>query len=279
MGTGRYPNNPQTTNGVGWTYRSSNGVNAWPSTFNPYVTSSYSGSNIGGGTWYTGSSLGLNVTASQELSYSSNKDLNVDVTNTVLNWYSASNSLGGFSNDGFIVKQSDSDEFIADRNYVTTVDYFSIDTHTIYPPQLEFKWSDFSFNTGSSTNTIINTSRMVATLDNNGGTYRRGSVEKFRINSRPQFPIRVFQTASIYTTNNYLPTASYYAVKDLDTNEFVIDFDTTYTKISADDESSYFTLYMSGLEPERYYQILIKTEIGGEVLILSDNYYFKVING
>ena len=279
MGTGRYPNNPQTTNGVGWTYRSSNGVNAWPSTFNPYVTSSYSGSNIGGGTWYTGSSLGLNVTASQELSYSSNKDLNVDVTNTVLNWYSASNSLGGFSNDGFIVKQSDSDEFIADRNYVTTVDYFSIDTHTIYPPQLEFKWSDFSFNTGSSTNTIINTSRMVATLDNNGGTYRRGSVEKFRINSRPQFPIRIFQTASIYTTNNYLPTASYYAVKDLDTNEFVIDFDTTYTKISADDESSYFTLYMSGLEPERYYQILIKTEIGGEVLILSDNYYFKVING
>lgn len=279
MGTGRYPNNPQTTNGVGWTYRSSNGVNAWPSTFNPYVTSSYSGSNIGGGTWYTGSSLGLNVTASQELSYSSNKDLNVDVTNTVLNWYSASNSLGGFSNDGFIIKQSDSDEFIADRNYVTTVDYFSIDTHTIYPPQLEFKWSDFSFNTGSSTNTIINTSRMVATLDNNGGTYRRGSVEKFRINSRPQFPIRVFQTASIYTTNNYLPTASYYAVKDLDTNEFVIDFDTTYTKISADDESSYFTLYMNGLEPERYYQILIKTEIGGEILILSDNYYFKVING
>jgi hypothetical protein len=279
MGTGRYPNNPQTTNGVGWTYRSSNGVGAWPSTFNPYVTSSYSGSNVGGGTWYTGSALGLNVTASQELSYSSNKDLNVDVTNTILNWYSASNSLGGFTNDGFIVKQSDSDEFIADRNYVTTVDYFSIDTHTIYPPQLEVKWDDYVFNTGSSTNTIINTSRMVASLDNNEGTYRRGSVEKFRINSRPQFPIRVFQTASIYTTNNYLPTASYYAVKDLDTNEFVIDFDTTYTKISADDESSYFTLYMNGLEPERYYQILIKTEIGGEVLILSDNYYFKVING
>jgi hypothetical protein len=85
MGTGRYPNNPQTTNGVGWTYRSSNGVGAWPSTFNPYVTSSYSGSNVGGGTWYTGSALGLNVTASQELSYSSNKDLNVDVTNTILN--------------------------------------------------------------------------------------------------------------------------------------------------------------------------------------------------
>ena len=49
--------------------------------------------------------------------------------------------------------------------------------------------------------------------------------------------------------------------------------------MSADDESSYFTLYMNGLEPEKYYQILVKTEIGGEVLILDDHYYFKVING
>ena len=62
-------------------------------------------------------------------------------------------------------------------------------------------------------------------------------------------------------------------------NKFVIDFDTNYTQISADNESSYFTLYMNGLEPERYYQILIKTVLGGETLILNDNYYFKVING
>jgi len=277
MGTGRYSNNPITTNGVSWTYRSSEGVNAWPTSYNTYVTASYSGSNTGGGTWYTGSSLGLELTASQVLSYSSEKDLNVDVTNTILTWYSSSDSR--VNNEGFIIKQSNNDEFIADRNSVTTVKYFSIDTHTIYPPQLEFKWQDYIYNTGSSSNTIINTSRMVALLDNNAGTYRRDSVEKIRINSRPQFPQRVFQTASIYTTNYYLPTASYYAIKDLDTNEFVIDFDTTYTQISADNESSYFTLYMNGLEPERYYQILIKTNIDGETLVLDDNYYFKVING
>ena len=279
MGTGRYSNDPITTNGVSWKSRLSSGSGDWPTSYNDYVTASYSGSNTGGGTWYTGSDLGLNVTHSQVLSYSSNKDLNVDVTNTVLTWYSASNSLGGFNNDGFIIKQSDSDEFVADRNYVTTVKYFSIDTHTIYPPELEFRWRDYVYNTGSSSNTIINTSRMMATLDNNAGTYRRGSIEKIRINSRPQYPTRVFQTASIYTTNYYLPTASYYAVKDLDTNEFVIDFDTNYTQISADSESSYFTLYMNGLEPERYYQILIKVNIDGETLILDDNYYFKVING
>jgi len=277
MGTGRYSNSPITTNGVSWTYRSSEGVNAWPTSYNTYVTASYSGSNTGGGTWYTGSILGLELTASQVLSYSSEKDLNVNVTNTVLTWYSSSDS--GIINDGFIVKQSSNDEFVANNDYVTTVKYFSIDTHTIYPPQLEFKWQDYVYNTGSSSNTIINTSRMMATLDNNAGTYRRDSIEKIRINSRPQFPQRVFQTGSVYTTNYYLPTASYYAVKDLDTNEFIIDFDETYTKISADSESSYFTLYMNGLEPERYYQILIKTNIGGETLVLDDNYYFKVVNG
>jgi hypothetical protein len=67
-------------------------------------------------------------------------------------------------------------------------------------------------------------------------------------------------------------------VKDLDTNEFVIDFDTTYTQISADSESSFFTIYMNGLEPERYYQILVKTTIDGSTLILDDENYFKVVN-
>ena len=279
MGTGRYSNSPQVKNGVSWKYRTTSGSGGWSTSFTPYVTASYPSTNSGGGTWYTGSALGLVITASQTLSYSSDKDLNVNVTNIVRNWYSSSKSLGGFSNDGFIIKQSNSSEFIADLNYVTTVKYFSIDTHTIYPPCLEFRWRDYSFNTGSSANTIITTPRLVASLGDNNGYYRLDSVEKFRINCRPQFPTRTFQTASAYTINYYLPTASYYAIKDLDTNEFVIDFDTNYTQISADSESSYFTLYMNGLEPERYYQILIKTIIGGETLILDDNYYFKVVNG
>ncbi len=101
----------------------------------------------------------------------------------------------------------------------------------------------------------------------------------FKINCRPQYPTRVFQTSSIYTTNYYLPTASYYAIKDLDTNEFIFNFDDTYTKISADTVGSYFTIYMNGLEPERYYQILLKVVLNGETIILGDNYYFKIING
>ena len=64
----------------------------------------------------------------------------------------------------------------------------------------------------------------------------------------------------------------------MDTNEFVIDFDTTYTQISADSESNFFTIYMNGLQPERYYQILVKTIIDGSTLILDDKNYFKVVN-
>ena len=84
---------------------------------------------------------------------------------------------------------------------------------------------------------------------------------------------------SIYSTYSYLPTASYYAVQDLSTNEFVIDFDNQYTQLSADSISNYFDIYMSGLEPERYYKIVIKTTINNSTLIFDNNYYFKIVNG
>jgi hypothetical protein len=65
----------------------------------------------------------------------------------------------------------------------------------------------------------------------------------------------------------------------LDTDEFVINFDTQYTQISSDINGNYFDVYMNGLEPERYYKILIKTIIDGSTLIFDDHYYFKIVNG
>ena len=110
---------------------------------------------------------------------------------------------GTIANEGFIVKQSDATEFDSVTSDAATIQYFSIDTNTIYPPQLEFKWRDFTFNTGSSTGTIISTPQLVATLANNGRDFRRDSIQKFHINCRPQFPTRTYQTASVYTTNHY----------------------------------------------------------------------------
>ncbi len=59
----------------------------------------------------------------------------------------------------------------------------------------------------------------------------------------------------------------------------MVEFDNLFTQISADSESSYFDVYMNGLEPERYYAILIKSNIAGTTQVFDNQYYFKVING
>lgn len=270
MGIGKYLYNPEVTTGVSWTWKDYKDGNAWSTsstTFNPNTTGSwFISSSVGGGTWYT------NYSASQSFSYYGDKDINLKVTPTVGAWYSSS-----LNNNGFILKQQV--EFNTGSVYDTNLKYFSRDTHTIYPPCLEIRWRDYEFNTGSSGITILNTTPATIALDENPGIFYPSSVNRFRVNSRPEYPTRVFSTASYYVQNYYLPTSSYYAIKDLDTNEYVVEFDDLYTQLSADATGSYFDLYMNGLEPERYYSILIKTSINGNVLVFNNDYYFKVING
>ena len=294
MGTGKYLYNPEYTDGVSWTFKLYSGSNPWEvGGFPAYVTASYL-SVAGGGTWYTGSSntTVLPIYSTQSFKPYGPIDIDVNITNMVKAWYS-----GSIVNNGLIAKQAIfipstegafsnafSNSFpvykpIEGEDYQVEMKFFSRDTHTIYPPQLEFRWRDYVFNTGSSTTTILSTQVATVAINENPGVFYPESINRFRINSRPTYPARVFQTASYYTVNYYLPTASYFAVKDLDTNEFVIDFDDQYTQLSADDQSSYFTLYMNGLEPERYYKILIKSIINGSTIIFDDNYYFKIVNG
>ena len=295
MGTGKYLDQPLVTNGVSWIYQTVGDGKKWDTgSFNPYVTASYSGSTAGGGVWYTGSNLpGLDISQTQTFTYHSDKDLKVTVTDTLKAWYTSSNDLtGGYTNivnEGFLVKWEGSSsyedavgnyyvEFNQNLNIQPVLQYYSMDTHTIYPPCIDFKWVDYTYNT-SSTIPVLDTPQAYLSIANNNGFFYSQSVQEFRIDSRPQYPPIIFQTASIYTTNYYLPTASYWAIKDLDTNEYVIDFDTTYTQISADTTSSFFTVYMNGLQPERYYTILIQTTIEGTTRVFDSNYNFKVING
>ena len=263
IGTGKYSYSPEYTNGVSWYNRSSSGSGAWRTTgFPSGITGSYS-SVSGGGNWYTSS-------YTQSFSYYDDKDININVTPIVNSWYSSS-----IANNGFLIKQEI--EFVNSTQYNINLDYFSRDTHTIYPPQLEIKWDDSSTIPFQS---VLETLPAIISISNNPGIFYPSSINEFRVNSRPEYPIRIFQTSSYYTQNYGLPYGdSYYAIKDLDTNEYVINFDDQYTKLSLDDNGSFFTLYMNGLEPERYYSILIKTTINGSTIIFDDNYYFKVING
>ena len=284
MGTGRFNDSPQVVNGTSWNWLNYSGSTGWPtSSYPPYVTASFQDSLKGGGNWYTGSNLTtLNpVTQSQAFTYSDTKDIIVDVTKTVETWYSYSlDNANGFKNEGFLVKQPSGSEFINNKANDTIFRYFSIDTNTIYPPQLEFRYNDYIFNTGSSTNIILPQVESFISLYNNAGTYYSESVPRLRFAAMPKYPDRVFLTASLYTTNYFLPESqSLYAIKDTETNEFVIDFDNEYTRISADATSSYFDLYCNGLEPERYYTVLVKTTIDGTVKVFDENIMFKIAKG
>ena len=283
-GSGTYLDSPLTTNGVSWVSRNFSGSGDWLlSGWDTYVTASFSGSeNSGGGNWFTGSNdpNNTNLTPYQTFNLRTEKDIKLNVTDIVNVWYSSSNSLGGYTNianEGFIVKWENAVEFSMEDAIQPIMQFYSVDTNTIYPPVLEIKWDDQEFETGSLNE--INSTDVFIALDNNPGVFYSESINRFRLNVRPEFPIRTYQTASVFTTNNYLNSNSLYAVKDLDTNEFVINFDNEYTKISCDAIGNYFDIYMNGLEPERYYKILVQTTISGSTIVKDDQYYFKVVNG
>tara|TARA_R110000868_G_scaffold185958_2_gene428098 strand:- start:1265 stop:2392 length:1128 start_codon:yes stop_codon:yes gene_type:complete len=271
MGTGKFLDSPENSTGASWIFKSYSGSNAW--TTSGYVAGTTGSYNLtlnpnsaGGGVWYTGSQ------ASQSFTYYSDLDIDTNITSIVTRW-----SSSAFSNYGVIVRQSSSQEFISNILQQNVIRYFSRDTHTIYPPCLELKWDDSAYSTGSLP-AITSTPTTVA-VDNNLGVFYSGSVNTFRVNARPTNPPKIWQTASLFTINYALPQTTYYAIKDLDTDEFVVDFDSNYTKVSCDSTSNYFTLYMNGLEPERYYKILIRSTIGATTTVFDNNYIFKVVNG
>jgi len=282
MGTGRFGNSPVTTNGCNWNSKIEG--QSWTNgTFSPRTTGSYSqnqGTTIGGGTWYTGSTTSKNIVQTQTFTYSDSIDLNLDVTNTVDIWISQSKGItgGDIPNEGFIIKQTSSVELIPSQSEASTFKFYSVDTNTIYPPQLEVKFDDFFYYTSSKMDELYQPEAFISSY-NNDGVYYSESIQRFRIAAVPQYPKKVFQTQSGYLTNFYLPKNSYYSIKDSETNEYVIEFDSTYTQVSADTTSSYFDIYMGGLEPERYYTILLKTKIDGTTKVFDEDIMFKVKNG
>ena len=200
MGTGKYLDQPISTDGVSWQWQNYKGGQSWGSvnSGNTYRTASYSGSNVGGGIWYYSSSYSFPITASQTFTYHSDKDLNVNVKNIVEVWRSSSlgTAVGDgtqINNEGFLVKWDDAIEFNQTKAVQPVLQYYSVDTHTIYPPVLEIKWNDFTYVTSSAIPTIA-TSQLYASIINNGGFFYSQSVQQFRVDCRPQFPAIIFQT-------------------------------------------------------------------------------------
>ena len=283
-GTGKFDDSPEVTNGVSWKSRNFKDGNTWNFLSNPFTTQSYNTSytDEGGGVWFTGSSDGKELEVSQSFSLRTSKDLDVNVTDIGLVWYSSSNSIGNdtnIQNNGFLIKLEDNIEFSTSSSIQPISKFFSVDTNTIYPPELQLRYDDYINNSTSSISVITDTTDLFFTeLREAKNEFEKDTVQKFRVNVKAKYPIRTYKTQSEFVVNHYLPENSFYSIVDLDTNEFIIDFDPVYTKISRDEVSNFFNIYMNGLEPERYYKILIKSEYNGQVNIIDDKLYFKVIN-
>jgi hypothetical protein len=287
-GTGKYLNIPTGSNGASWFFRDNSGlVTSWTGsgTSTDWFgsaggTGSISSSLLtqGGGTWYTGS----NFYGTQQFLVGESLDTDIDVKEIVHKFSASLNASKtypeGIDNYGFLLKTLDSVESNVTSSF-GEIQYFSSNTHTIYPPKLTFAWDDaFNQSQHYSTSQIKRSGSLFLSLYNNKKEYNQNDVVKFRINVRDKYPTRTFATGSNYLNEGRLKSGkSFYSIRDAHTEREIIPFNDTFTKISNDFYSSFFTIYMKGLQPERYYRILIKLEETNETQIFDDNYFFKVV--
>lgn len=267
-GNGKYGDIPRNSSGVSWKYVNYSGSAEWGTTTN--VTMSYSGSDTGGGAWYY-LIAGYNATGSQYHGTDSTHDLEIDVTDII-----KAQQASAVANNGFILKLTGSLEFNAyQQQRQLYLRYFSGNTHTIYPPCLEIKWYTNSYSTGSLT--YVSDPNCVVQISNNKGTYANQGRQKLQLKVRPKYPTRTFVTSSNYITNYLLPADSHWGLRDENTQEMVIDFDPVSNKLNADSNGNFFYLHMGGLEPERYYRVLLKATIDGSTTVIDQDQVFKVV--
>ena len=280
-GTGRYSNLPTSSNGCSWKFKNNTTIaHEWrTSSFGVGSTGSISSLlTQGGGSWYTSSGY----TSTQQFLVGESLDTNFDVTDIIKKW-SASLFVSqtyptGIVNNGFIIKKPESIENNTTHSF-GELQYFSTDTHTIYPPKLCFKWDDSSFPDTYTSSIKSTTDNLQINLFKNREEYNQNDIATFRLHVRDKYPIRQFASSSNYLNTGYIYSASCYSIRDAHTEEEIIPFDKDFTKLSADSNGMYFKIYMNGLQPERYYRVLIKQNDSGSngTIIYDNDYYFKVI--
>ena len=240
------------SDGVTWDARSSDSTELWSSA---------------GGDFYQ------NISDSQSFSYQTS-DIKMDVTNIVMQWIS-----GSIENNGIILSQLDETSDMV----IGSIKFFSKDTNTIYYPYLDVSWDDSTYVTGSSSVVLKNIyDQKVIYINNISPEYSQGSIIRFNVSARDKYVRRTFQKwpnqnvpFNDYLFTYTLPTSSYFNIRDLNTNETVIDFDDS-TKISADISGSYFHINTSGLPQERFYKFSIKVKENDNVNIYDIQTPFKI---
>jgi len=292
MGSGLFANDGG-NEGVNWLYRK------YPDTSSVWynnidVNLNISGSNYldyastasflkGGGIWHYSTPSGsfnnpsssfctssnvmsASYICSQSFNYSKS-DIEMDITPICRAWI-----CGCIPNEGLILLTSNELDVTASNN----LKFFSRETNTIYSPHIDVRWDDSSFVTASLA-MVTSSLGVNVTIKGLKKEYKFGSKVKFTVFAREHNPAKQFVSSQTsYITPKYLPSSSYYSIKDNESEEVVVDFD-DYTKLSCDSYGNYFYLDTTGLPQERYYRILIKSEFtDGSIQIFDNQSIFKI---
>ena len=246
MGVGQRYDSPFNTDGVCWDYKDVSGSGNWASPGGD-VDSAFEESSIA---------------ASQSFEYGT-QDINMDVSSIVYEWVEQAYIDGGYvdesyasddyPNYGFLLKRADSVE--NDVTNYGNLNFFSRETSTIYVPKLEVKWDDSVWDAGSLSE--LTDEDIILNVRNMHPQYKETSRDRIRVYGRERYPARTFAKQHEGLNVKYLPTSSYYSVKDAQTDEIIIDFD-AYTKLSCDTSGNYFNFWFNGLQPERFYKFCFK---------------------
>lgn len=301
-GNGRFADNGSDY-GCSWNYRNYLHDGLWYGTsisssypqVNYLLTSSYATGSFQneGGTWYYkvpstytnkskwicnsakyASLVNASLICSQSFAYGQQSDVSMDITRIVRSWL-----CGCIPNQGLILLSSFEINTPPLQPTNGLMQFFSKETNTIYSPYIDVAWDDSIFNTGSLA-PVTGSIQNLITLNYLKNEYAAGSLPKVFVFARDRYPLRTFyknfqQQAMI--TPKYLPSSSYYMIKDAESEEVLVDFG-QYSKLSCDPTmGNYFTLQTSGLPQERYLTVFIKAVYhDGSIDIVDTKKVFKI---
>jgi hypothetical protein len=109
--------------------------------------------------------------------------------------------------------------------------------------------------------------------------YKAGDIIKLNVFGRKKFPLKTYGISTQqeqYLIPEFLPSSSYYALKDNQTDEIVVNFD-SFTQISCEyPDGNYFLVDTTGLSQERYYRVLIRVNDGEQIDTIDTGKTFKI---
>jgi hypothetical protein len=253
MGIGKKANTPITEKGVTWGFTDNSGSTSW-APLGGMISSDIPHANI--------------MTQSFE---GESTDIKINVSESIAGWHLNSNY-----NNGLLLRITSSQE--DNTLEYGTLKFFSRDSNTIYSPKIQIGWDDSIYHTGSMT--AATSDEIMVYIKNNKYEYKEKEVVRVEVRARDIYPTATYATTSAALDSYYLPTGSYYSIKDAETEEAVIDFNTAHTKMSTSGSGHYFDLAMNALTAERLYKIVLKVDsrnYNGQVEYFDSNHVFKVV--